>query len=74
MVIGNEYCNLMADFEEFLKMKPQGKRSVNLQSLFRDFYDEEFFDKEPEEIFIYLMFQLYHMQVCIEGLIEDQEA
>jgi hypothetical protein len=65
---------LMELFEEWLETDKAKKLSYrDSEVLFGSFFEEEFEDFDVREIICELAYQIYNMQICIEGMLEDME-
>ena len=61
---------------QFTRWRLKNKRCSlcnDTEDNFSIFFHEQFVDKDLMEIMSDMAYQIYQMQVCIDGLIEDQE-
>ena len=65
---------LMTDFEDFLKTVKSHKKGARTKN--KENFDKFLRQKGPAtlcEILTYLGYQIYQLQVCVEGLLEELE-
>ena len=64
---------LMEDFNAWIYKKNHPFLSDNIKDNFEIFYQENQFGKTFFDMLAELAYQIYEMQECIEGIIEDMD-